>query len=79
MNVKFYELALGAVFQFRGTRYQKLAMGLAWDEKRRGNIFMGETEVVSEGEPKLLSAEEAAKWKPAERHWTDRLGLAPGQ
>ena len=62
----FYELAIGAHFSFRGRRFIKQAMAVAEDEQRVGNVFLGHTEVTCEGEPLLLSPEEAARWKPAE-------------
>jgi hypothetical protein len=77
--MQLYELAVGARFFFRGRRYEKIAMSMARDEDRIGNIFMGETEVTADGEPSLLPPEEAALWKPPERHWTEYLGPAPGQ
>ena len=67
MNVRFYELAIGAVFGFRGKRYRKEAMSMAEDEEKIGSIFLGETEVVSDGP--LLPPEIAAKWKPERGHW----------
>ena len=77
--MKFYELAIGARFFFRGRRYEKLAMGLAEDEDRIGHVFMAGVEVTPDGEPKLLPPEEAARWKPDAKHWTEYLGPAPGQ
>jgi hypothetical protein len=71
--MKFYELAVGARYVFRGRRFEKTAMSMANDEKRCGRIFMGETEVTPDGVPFLLPLEEAAKWKPDERHWTEYL------
>jgi hypothetical protein len=62
MNVQFYELAIGAVFEFRGKRYQKTAMSMAEDERHWGNIFQGWYKVESEGP--FLPPEVAAKWKP---------------
>jgi hypothetical protein len=75
--MKFYELAVGARYVFRGRRFEKTAMSMANDEKRCGRIFMGETEVTPDGVPFLLPLEEAAKWKPDERHWTEYLTPAP--
>jgi hypothetical protein len=75
--MKFYELAIGAQFIFRGRRFEKIAMSMANDEKRFGSVFMGETEVVPDGVPLLLPPEEAAKWKPDDRHWTEYLSPAP--
>jgi hypothetical protein len=77
--MQFYELAVGARFFFRGRRYEKIAMSMARDEDRIGNIFMGETDVAADGETLLLLPEQAALWKPPERHWTDYLGPAHGQ
>ena len=77
--MKFYELAIGARFIFRGQRFEKLGMSMAKDDKGIGSIFMGETEVSPDGVPQLLPPEEAAKWKPDDKHWTEYLGPAPGQ
>jgi len=80
--MKFYELAVGAVFTFRGKRFRKVAMSMAEgldDGHQRGwsNIFLGGTEVVSDGP--LLPAEVAAKWKPSDVYWTEYISPAPGQ
>jgi hypothetical protein len=71
--MKFYELAVGAVFTVWGRTYRKTAMSMAEaldDGPRRGwgCVFFGETEVVSDGP--LLPPEVAAKWKPERGHWT---------
>ena len=79
MSMQFYELAVGARFFFRGRRYEKLAMSMAEDEDRVGHIFQAETEVTADGEPLLLPPEEAARWKPPEKHRAEHLGPAPGQ
>jgi hypothetical protein len=42
-----------------------------------GYLFLAETPVEPDGEPKLLPPEEAAKWKPDETPWTEHLALAP--
>jgi hypothetical protein len=42
-------------------------MCMADDERHWGNIFMGETPVISEGP--LLPAEIAAKWKRERGYW----------
>jgi hypothetical protein len=75
--MRFYELAVGARFFFRGRRYEKLAMSMARDEEQFGHAFMAETEVTVDGEPLLLPREEAARWKPLEKHWTEYVGPAP--
>jgi hypothetical protein len=43
-------------------------MVLAKSEQGRGSVLMCETEVVPDGVPLLLPPEEAAKWKPDDRH-----------
>jgi hypothetical protein len=73
--MKFYELAVGAVFTFRGVTYKKIGMSMAEDERRWENIFQAETHVEAEGP--LLPPEEAAKWKPSELPWTHWMSRAP--
>jgi hypothetical protein len=75
--MKFYELAVGARFVFRGRRFEKIAMSVAHDEQRCGTVFMGETEVSPDGVPLLLPAAEAARWKRDDTHWTKHLAPAP--
>ncbi len=75
--MKFYELAVGARFILRGRRFEKIAMSMAEDEQGVGSILMGGTEIVPDGVPLLLPPEEAAKWKPSDRHWTEYLSPAP--
>ena len=75
--MKLYELAVGARFVFRGRRFEKIAMSMANDEHGCGSIFLGETGVVPDGVPHLLPPEEAARWKPDDRHWTEHLSPAP--
>lgn len=78
MITRFYRLPLGARFEFRGRRYEKLALSLAADEERCGNIFRDETEVVADPPPGAAPE----RWLlPArttpERPWTDFLSPAP--
>ncbi len=54
-------------------------MRMAEDEERAGHIFASDAEVTADGEPLLLPPEEAARWKPEGRHWTEHMGPAPGQ
>jgi hypothetical protein len=75
--MKFYELAIGARFVFRGRRFEKIGMGMAKEEQGLGSLFMGETEIVPDGAPLLLPPEEAAWWKPSDRYWTEFLSPAP--
>ena len=69
----------GARFEIRGKQYQKTAMSMASDENNCGTIFKAGTEILPIGEPLLLSAEEAEKWKPPTRPWTDFITPAPGE
>jgi len=46
MTVKFQKLPVGALFEFRGRRYRKVALSMAHDEDRCGNIFQDQTDVV---------------------------------
>ena len=48
MKILFEQLPVGARFEFRGHRYQKLATSMACDENRWGNVFQAGTEVVCE-------------------------------
>jgi hypothetical protein len=48
MLMQFKELPVGARFEFRGHRYEKVALSMACDEERMGNIFHDDTEVVSD-------------------------------
>ena len=135
MNVKFYELAVGAEFTAFGRAYQKVAMsmaevlahghqlpdghqvadphreegrsgvegrtsrveGLPVENRRYGRmescatpevadgpkpgsgwVFMGLTEVVSDGP--MLPTEVAERWRPARvEAWAEHLVPAPGQ
>src|SRR5258707_3729510 len=78
MNVNFYELAVSARFTFGGQRFEKLAMNMARDEQGCGSAFMGENVVEADSDAPLLPPEEAARWKPNERRWTEYLSPAPG-
>jgi hypothetical protein len=75
--MKFYQLALGAPFFFRGKRYVKCAMSMAKDESGQGCVLLGETVVEPDGEPQLLPPEEGAQWKPPERPWFSYMSKAP--
>jgi hypothetical protein len=77
--MQFYQLAKGARFEFRGKQFQKTAMSMAVDAERIGNVFQAGTEIMPIGEPLLLPAEEAEKWKPSPTHWTAFISPAPGQ
>jgi hypothetical protein len=76
---KFYQLAKGARFEFRGKQFEKVAMSMAVDVERCGNVFWGGTEITPIGEPLLLPPEDAEKWKPPTTHWTSIITPAPGQ
>jgi hypothetical protein len=79
LTKQFYELAIGARFAIRGRRIEKIAMSMAEDAERVGHIFLADAEVTVDGEALLLPPVEAARWKPADRHWTEKMGPAPGQ
>lgn len=79
LTLRFGELPLGGRFEFRGRRYEKLALSLARDEDRCGNIFQAETLVCTEqagGTAPLLAVARAAV--PAEPSWAQYLSRAPG-
>ena len=46
MIIRFDTIPIGARFEFRGHRYEKLAITLACDEDRFGNHFHPATEVL---------------------------------
>ena len=77
--MKFYELAVGAVFFFRGQRFEKTAMSAARGEDGCGHMFFGVTDVEPDGDQPLLPPEEAARWRGPDEHWADYLAPAPGQ
>ena len=45
-TIQFQEIPIGQHFEFRGRRYRKLALSMACDEDRMGNIFQAQTEVL---------------------------------
>jgi hypothetical protein len=68
--MQFYQLAKGARFQFCGRAFQKVAMSMAEDAERNGNVFWSGMEVTPIGEPLRLPEAEAESWKPDENdHW----------
>ena len=75
--MRFYQLARGARFEFRGRQFKKTAMSMAQDSECLGSIFQGGTEVLPIGEPLLLSEAEAQKWKPSEIPWTAGMVQSP--
>ena len=75
MKTTFYQLPLGARFEFRGKRYEKLALSMARDEERCGNIFQDEAEVLWDRRP----GEELKPPRPPEPPWWSYMSPAPGQ
>ena len=71
MKLKFYELTVGARFQWRGIRLKKVGMSCVEDERGWANVFLGLQEVEPDGEPLLLPPEEANRWKPHYDVWTE--------
>ncbi len=53
MTAPFFKIPVGANFEFRGRRYRKLALSMACDEERMGNVFHDQTEVVLAEGPSL--------------------------
>jgi hypothetical protein len=52
---------------------------MADDEEQCGPIFQGGNEVVCDGEPLLLPAAEAQRWKPDAEYWADHMAPAAGR
>ena len=68
-------LPIGARFEFRGRCYTKLALSMASDDERLGNIFQDETEVTTSDDVKLVSNLREFS-KP---DWTKRLHTKRGR
>ena len=45
-TLQFQEIPIGGHFEFRGRRYQKLALNLASDKEKNGTLFQAQTEVL---------------------------------
>jgi len=73
MKATFYQLPIGARFEFCGQRYQKLALSVAADERRWGNVFDDKTEVEWDRRP----GEEEKPPRPPETSWASYLAPAP--
>ena len=73
MRTTFWQLPIGARFEFRGRRYEKLALSMARDEERCGNIFQDEAEVFWDGKP----GEELKPPRPPEPPWWSYMSPAP--
>ena len=58
-TIQFQEIPIGGYFEFRGRRYRKLALSLASDEDRNGNLFMAQTEVLPDPFPPGAIARQA--------------------
>ncbi len=74
--VLFCQIPIGARFEFRGRRYCKLALSLAQDEERFGNVFHDSTEVLPDQGVQPLPLTRDPR---TEKHWTDYIHPAPGQ
>jgi hypothetical protein len=73
MTTTFYQLPIGARFEFRGRRYEKLALSLARDEDRCGNVFQDQCQVIWHCQP----GEQPGPPRKPEPHWTTYLDPAP--
>jgi hypothetical protein len=63
------KLAKEARFEFRGKQFQKVAMSMALDAERNGNVFQGETEITPIGEPstaRLSGQYGPIRWKESQ-------------
>ena len=94
MTTKFHEVPVGGKFEFRGRRYEKLALSLARDEERCGNVFHDLTEVLAEAPPVISPTQTGATASnttglagppplrveaPEFSQWTRALVSAPGR
>ncbi len=79
MTTRFCELPIGARFEFRGRRYEKLALSLAGDEERCGNIFQDQTEVFWDRRPGEQPRTAGVTPQSARPDWKSYLSPAPGQ
>jgi hypothetical protein len=68
--VLFCEVPVGAGFEFRGTRYVKIAPSMAEDERRWGNIFLDVMRVTVDEGLRLLPRPRRFE---EDTHWADRL------
>jgi hypothetical protein len=79
MKTTFYELPVGARFEFRGRRYEKVALSMAGDEERCGSVFHDNAEVV--WDPQMQSAECRAQGvrprRAPEPSWWSYMSPAP--
>jgi hypothetical protein len=66
-KIQFQEIPIGQHFEFRGRRYKKLALSMASDEDRIGNIFQSQTEVLPDPCIHLLLTPEAIGPTPLPR------------
>ncbi len=77
MTIPFSRIPVGSNFEFRGRRYRKLALSMACDEERIGNVFHDETEVLLDGDALPPVAGPIAGPRPprssgVRRPWTPR-------
>ena len=73
MNLEFYQLAIGAEFEWQDVRFRKTGLNVAIPMSGgNGCVIMGDTMVISNGP--LLPPEDAAKGKPDLNDWGKALG-----
>ena len=60
-TIQFQEIPIGQFFEYRGRRYRKLAVSMASDEDRIGNIFQAQTEVFPDPLPQAYLPSEVAR------------------
>ena len=64
--MQFYQLAIGARFEFFGREFTKMGMNMAKSQLGIAIAFHGACDVKAVGEPLLLPEGEAEKWKPVD-------------
>jgi hypothetical protein len=63
-TIQFQEIPIGQFFEYRGRRYRKLALSMASDEDRNGNIFQAQTEVLPDPLPQANLPSGVARCHP---------------
>jgi len=66
---QFQEIPIGQFFEYRGRRYRKLAISMASDEDRNGNIFQAQTEVLPDPLPQVNLHPDVARCEPQNERW----------
>ncbi len=81
MILLFKDVKVGERFEFRGRRYEKVALSMAHDEERMGNVFQDVAEVVPLGEmenARELRAESSEKLRAEIANWKFQISKGGG-